>query len=64
MVRRTKKVGTILTELRVAECQEFVMAIPDLNTVEKSSIDAGEKFVISLLVGTSVDTTLIYFILA
>jgi hypothetical protein len=59
MVCRAEEVGTILTELRVAECQELVMAIPDLDTIEKSSVNTGEEFIVSLLLGTSIDTTLI-----
>jgi hypothetical protein len=34
------------------------MAISDLDTIEEGSVDTSEEFIISLLLGTSVDTTL------
>jgi hypothetical protein len=35
------------------------MAISDLDTIEKSSVNTGEEFIVSLLLGTSIDATLI-----
>ena len=58
MIGWAKKVCTILTELRIAECQELVMAITNLNTIEEGAVDTSEEFVTSLLLRASVDTTL------
>jgi len=35
------------------------MAITDLDTIEKSSVNTGEEFIVSLLLGTSINATLI-----
>jgi hypothetical protein len=58
MIGWAKEVCTILTELRITECQEFVMAISNLDTIEEGTVNTSEQFIVSLFLGTSVDTTL------
>jgi hypothetical protein len=54
----TEEVSTILAKLRVAKSQELIMAVSNLDAIEECSVDTSEEFVVSLLVGTSVDTAL------
>ena len=58
MISWAEEVGTILAKLRVAKCQELVMPVSNLDAIEECSVDTSKEFVVSLLVGTSVDTTL------
>jgi len=42
MIGWAKEVCTILTELRITECQELIMAIPNLNAIEEGAVDTSK----------------------
>ena len=58
MVGGTIEVSTVFAELGVTKRQELIVTITNSDAVEKSPVDAGINFIISLLISRRVDSTL------
>jgi hypothetical protein len=58
MLGGAEKVSTVLTKLRITERQEVIMPVSNTYAIEKRPEDSGEELIISLFVGTRIDTTL------
>jgi hypothetical protein len=52
MVSGAEEVSSIFPELGVSKGQELVVTISNSDAIEKSSVDAGEEFIIPLLIRT------------
>lgn len=54
-----EEIGAIFTELSIAKGQELIVAVSNPNAVIQGSVHAREQLVVSLLIGTCIDSSLL-----